>query len=1062
MKLDPALDLKRIEEATREQLGRARRACDPDLGQIAMIEGPPTMNGAPHVGHVRGRVIKDLWYRYKTLCGYDVRYSAGWDAQGLPVELQAQKELGIEGSKSEIGEERIGELVAECKRIVASYNEKWVEADRLLGMSADCASAYWTYRDEFIEREWGILRRAGEQGVLRDDYTVIAYCPSCQTSLSHTEAAQGYREVKDPSLYYKVRLEDDPAYLIVWTTMPFTLVTDALVGVHPDETYCTIEARGQRWIVGKTRLAEFAKTAGLEGYDIVSEARGAELDGKKYVHPLLAEIPALAGLAADQNYHRVVAEKFVDTATGTGLVHISPANGEEDIRVARRRRVKVFNPIDDEVKFTADAGKYAGTFVRDADAQVIADLENCGALVRAAKIRHKYPHCWRSGDALVWLARRGWFYMLDDIGGRILEAASGVEYYYEPPRNRFLGIVSEGHPWCISRERFWGTPLPVWSCGDCGKKTWLYSRQEILGAAEALPDGEDFELHMPWIDRITVRCSSCGSTKTSRERYVLDTWHNSGSAPHSSLDDSSYSRLVPVPFLTEGIDQTRGWAYTLLVENVILSGAPAPPYSSFLFQGHVLDHNGNKMSKSEGNVIDACELLARRPADLVRFYFAWKSSPIEALSFDEREMMARPYQVLSTLYNMHSYFEQNSSYDEFDPARGIGDLVGSDRLAAPDSWILSVLQDLVEGVTQDIDACRLHEAARRLEAFVIGELSQTYVPITRSGMWDEGEAGERRRDTVYAVIAHVLRTVDILLHPICPYTTEYLLRAVFGEAASASAARWPRPDGRLVNRDTESAFELMRGLVSAGSAARSAAGLKRRWPLESATLVVGRGQGESIRAISGIVCSQLNVESVSIVEADASLRGPERAAELRSLGLPVRPRAALEAKSCGPKARDLMPQLVAEFPGMDHEKISAELAKSGSFTVRLGDRDLVLGREDVSVSAAASGDNAIADRDGLAVIVTTVRSEEMVCRGLIRDLARRLQALRKERGYNPTDVLDYASITGLDGAQASMLGERLEEIAFLVRVRKASLEEIAGAEYAEGDVDGQPIRIAVG
>lgn len=1061
MGLDARMDLREIELAARPRLeaARAERAAQGRAPDCAIIEGPPTMNGEPHAGHVRGRVIKDMWFRYRALRGERVAYAAGWDAQGLPVELQAQKELGLEGPKSRIEEGGIEALVAECKRIVREYHGRWVEVDRLLGVSADDSTAYWTSSDEYIEREWEVLRRARELGVLRDDYAVIAYCPGCQTSLSHAEVSQGYREATDPSLYYKVRLRGDRASLVVWTTMPFTLVTDALVAVHPDEEYCRIEAGGEELVVGRTRLEALASEARLGEYRVISTVRGADLEGAAYDHPLLDEVPELARLAGGGGYHTVVAEGFVDTGAGSGLVHISPANGEEDMAIARRRGVEVFCPIDDAVRFTAGAGRYAGMFVRDADAEIVKSLRERGALVAARKVRHQYPHCWRSGDALVWMARRGWFYMLDRLGSMTVDAASAVEYYYGPPRNRFLGIVSERHPWCISRERYWGTPLPVWDCASCGAKTWLHSRREIVEAAESLPDGEGFELHMPWIDRITVRCASCGGTATSRERYVLDTWHNSGAAPHSSLDGESRSRLLPVPFLTEGIDQTRGWAYTLLVEGVILAGAPSAPYSSFLFQGHVLDRNGNKMSKSKGNVIGARELLERQPADLVRLYFLWKSNPIEPINFDESELGTRPYQVLATLYNLHAYLAQNSAYDGVDvsaaPRAG-----APEGASAPDLWALSRLQRTVREATAALDECRIHEAAHAIEEYVIGDLSQAYVPMARADLWDESGGAAARRRASYETMARALRAVDALLHPFCPHVTDHLHREVFGGPLPDPA--WPEADAGLEDAGLEESFALMARLVSVASAARTRARLKRRWPLERVTLVVGRGQAGLLGGVMETLREQLNAERVDVLEADERASGAARAAELASLGLPVRPTLELDRKSAGPKARGLLPRLAEEVAAADAAAVAASLARGGSCAFRVGGREIVLGPEDIGVGVGATGENEVADRDGVAAVVPSRRSDEMVCRGLVRDLARRLQALRKERGHLPTDMLEYASVRGLTGEQESMISGSLGELAFLVRVREATLSEREGAEYADGDVDGQAVRIAVG
>ena len=639
------------------------------------------------------------------------------------MELQAQKELGIEGGKNEIIKTvGIEKLVSECKNLVKKYNEKWVKVDKLLGMSLNQENAYWTFRDEFIQREWQFLKKANENKILEDDFTVIAYCPSCQTSLSHAEVNQGYEEVKDPSLYYKAKLVDEDAFLIVWTTMPFTLVTDAMVGLNPDEEYHYITVNNEKWVVGKTRLDEFLKEIKVEEYSIDKTVKGSEFEGKKYIHPLYDEIPVLKELSLQENYHVAVSEEFVDASTGSGLVHLSPANGEEDIKIANKRNVKVFNPINDEVKFTDDAGKYKELFVRDADQKIVEDLKEKNALVRIGKIKHKYPLCWRSHHPIVWLARKGWFYKLDRLENKAIEAAENVEYFFDQPKNRFLGIIKEKHPWCISRERFWGCPLPAWNCNDCKNRDWFYSRQEIVNAAEELPDGENFELHRPWIDNVKIKCTKCGSTNTQREQYVLDTWHNSGSAPFSSLTDEVYTENIPAPFFTEGIDQTRGWAYTLLIENVILNNAPVSPYKSFLFQGHVLDKNGNKMSKSLGNVLDAEELLTKYPVDLIRFYFMWKSSPIEPLNFSTEELMSRPYQILSTLYHLHLYFKQNSEYDKFDTNTSITWAKEKNLLQSPDVWLLSKLQKLIKKTNELNDKCKFHESAKALEDFIINLL----------------------------------------------------------------------------------------------------------------------------------------------------------------------------------------------------------------------------------------------------------------------------------------------------------------------------------------------------
>ncbi len=1064
MKLSSKFDAKAIESEVKEYIKSIdveRLIFESDKPEkIMFIEGPPTMNGVPHAGHLRGRVIKDLWYRFNTLQGKKIVFNGGWDTQGLPVELQAEKELGVTGGKSEVIEKvGIEKLVEECKRIVKKFNAKWIEVDNSLGMSFNHNKAYWTYRDEFIEREWQILKKAHENKILEEDFTVIAYCPSCQTSLSHAEVNQGYEEVKDPSLYYKVKLADEDAHLIVWTTMPFTLVTDAMVGLNPDEDYTYLKVENETWVVGKTRLEEFFKEVNIEKYEIVKTAKGSQFEGKKYIHPLLSLIPGLDECAKENNYHVAVSEEFVEITTGSGLVHLSPANGEEDIKIANKRKVKVFNPINDQVKFTNLAGKYEGMFVRDADKIIVEDLKERNALVKIGKIKHKYPLCWRSHHPIVWLARKGWFYKLDRLGDKAINAAESVEYFFEQPKNRFLGIIKERHPWCISRERIWGCPLPVWVCSDCKKQNWFFTRKEIIESAAKLPDGPNFELHRPWIDNITIKCKQCNSTNTKREEYVLDTWHNSGSAPYSSLTDEEYSKGIPAPFFTEGIDQTRGWAYTLLIENVILNNGPIPPFKSFLFQGHVLDEKGGKMSKSLGNVIDGAELLEKYPADLIRFYFIWKASPIEPLSFSTDELMSRPYQVLNTLFNLHLYFKQNSEYDNFDETKTISWAKENKLLTSPDIWLLSKLQKLIKKITERNETCKFHEAAKAVDDFIINNLSQIYIPITRGELWDEEESKKNRRLAIYAVLKDVLKTLDILIHPLCPFTSEHLYQTVFDGKQSILLDKWPQYQESLVNEEIEESFDIMKDVVSVSSAARMKEKLKRRWPLNEALICVSKDQKQKLESLSPLLMSQLNVEKFTIFEIEKE-SGLEQILELKQMGLPLRSVVELERKRIGPKAKQHMGKLVNVFSETNKEEIITSLQKEGQYNYEIDGEKISLDKEDFIVDFDASEEFAVSKRDNYIVFVSTSRNKEMMARGLIKDIARRLQTLRKERGYNPTDILSVASILDLDDESLEMIKEKSEELAFLVRVKQVNFTESC-KEYKDDDIDGQKIRISV-
>ncbi|MEM4635535.1 MAG: isoleucine--tRNA ligase [Candidatus Nitrosocaldus sp.] len=1058
-----------------------------DKEVIGFVEGPPTMNGEPHLGHLRGRVIKDLWYRFNTMKGFKVVFRAGWDTQGLPVELQAEKELGLAGSKLEnlksIGMER---LVEECKRLVHRYNEKWVEADRLLGMSMDYDHAYWTYRDEYIEREWRYLKRAWEQGILAEGYRVVAYCPSCQTSLSHAEVSQGYEMVEDPSLYYKVRMLDGKeqeqgkdTYIVVWTTMPFTVVTDEMVGVNPDADYVYVNVRisaasndgynvkDEVWIVGHERLASLMDELGIDSYSIVRVVKGYELEGKRYEHPLLDLIPGLKAIA--DRVHMVVAEDFVATDTGSGIVHLSPANGEEDFEVASKRALPIFNPIDDAAVFTQEAGIFAGLFVRDADAKVVELLKERGSLIKIGKIRHEYPTCWRSHHKLVWIARREYFYLIDRIADKALKAAESVEYFYQEPKNRFLAIIGERKPWCISRERVWGTPLPIWVCSNpsCKAKIPLFSRDEIVRNALELPDGPNFELHRPWIDRVVVRCSKCNS-KAYREPFVLDTWHNSGAAPYASMSDEEYERFVPVPFLTEGIDQTRGWAYTLLMENVIMKGKDEPPFKAFLFQGHIVDEHGNKMSKSLGNVIDALELLKNNPVDMVRFYFMWKASPIDALSFSIDEMRRRVYQVLSTLYNLHIYFVQNASYDGYEKNKHTLEwAISNNLLRVSEVWLLSRLQALIEKVTEGYERCRFHESARAIENFIIDDLSQTYVPFTRYELWDDSVEGLSRRLAIYSTLAHTLLTIDVLMHPICPFITEYLYLACFKHKQSILLEGWVKPSRELINEEVERSFSLLNDVISTANAARMKAMLKRRWPLSHAYVcLTSSSDADALSKLMDIMRVQMNVEDIRLVTVDA--QGVERVLRMIEAGLPVKASINLRLKGIASKAKADLPRVVEIFSSMDKVELLRELSAKGRFTITYDEKAIEVTEDDLDVSVEPmEGYTLKMDEKMMGrmvmVILSTARDRRLIAKGMIRDIARRLQALRKERGYNPTDVVEVAFISGLDDESMEMVKDFKDELAYLVRAKRVEVTSKYdnSIDWREMEMDGKVIRLYI-
>jgi isoleucyl-tRNA synthetase len=1061
---------KAIEDETRKYLETLDlRALVEDVTKgkgdlVGYIEGPPTMNGEPHVGHLRGRIIKDLWYRYNVLQKRNVIFRAGWDSQGLPVELQAEKELGLTGNKIDnIRKVGIEKIVATCKKLIKLYNEKWILVDKLLGMSFNYDKSYWTFHDEYIEREWKYLKRAWEDRILREWYRVVAYCPSCQTSLSNAEVNQGYETVEDPSFYYKVKLSQDNTYLVIWTTMPFTVVTDEMVAVNPNHNYVRLRIKQEEWIVAQDRMDSLMKDLQIVEFSIVEAMKGRDLEGIRYLHPLLSMIPGLGDLARRAKIHMVVAEEFVDVASGSGIVHLSPANGQEDFQIAERRKIPTFVPIDDRVNFTQEAGLFRGLFVRDADDKVIEAMKQAGAYVKLGRIKHQYPTCWRSHHKVVWLARREYFYMIEGLEDKPLSAALKVEYFYDAPKNRYLEIIKEKVPWCISRERIWGAPLPIWACRQCSHKVGLFSRKEIVDKAQSLPDGQNFELHRPQIDRVEIKCEKCGS-RMEREPFVLDTWHNSGAAPYASLNDEEYFKLIPAAFMTEGIDQTRGWAYTLLMQNVILTGTPVAPFKSFLFQGHVLDEKGNKMSKSIGNVIDAHRLLNENAVDLIRFYFMWKSSPIESLNFSLTEMATRTYQIMSTLYYLHVYFRDNSKFDKFNLEKNnLQWAIQSNLLRIPDSWVLSKLQLVIKEVGSAFGKCRFHEGAKSIEEFIINTLSQTYVPVTRNEIWDDSLETLPRRLAIYSVLGYVLKQVDIMLHPLSPYISDFLYLACFPDKKSILLEDWPVYNEKLINKHTETSFNKSREIVSLSNAARMKAKLKRRWPIKKVWIYSAREDFFDLDSILEMLKSQINVQDCTIIQF-ANDTNLHKILSLLESEAPIVPKISLSKRNVGLKARAHLEKVLHSFERVDKYLLLRTLESSGKFLlVYENGLAIDLNLDDIVISYGAAEGYAMSEKGDIIVFIESKRDRELITKGLMRDLARNLQQLRKERGYNTTDVLATAYIAGLEEEEISALSSLAEELKFLVRVKDLLLSKlpVEGINYKTIEYEGRNLFISL-
>ncbi|MFB6491417.1 MAG: isoleucine--tRNA ligase [Thermoproteus sp. AZ2] len=865
MKLSGAYNPLKVEEEVRKFWDENRveekwRAFDPGKKTFTFLEGPPTTNGMPHVGHVRGRTYKDVVLRFWRLQGYSVWAQGGWDMQGLPVELEIEQKFGLK-TKKDI--ERLGleKFSRECNALDDYYLQFWEEwGTRRLGLWLDLKNAYQTRRPYYLEYTWRVVKRAYERGLLAEDYRVLWFCPRCETSLSDHEVDLGYAEREDPSIYVKFRVEGaEDEYLVVWTTTPWTIVDNEAVAVNPNFNYAKVEVlwrgRRERWWLAEGLVQQLMQLFGVKEWRILEVKKGSDLAGLRYVHPLAEEVPERAARA-----HQVYPADFVTLEQGTGLVHIAPGHGPEDFELAQRHGINVTNSVEINGVYNSLGGKYAGMYVFDVDKKVVEDLEAKGLLVYKATIRHEYPHCWRCGTKLILRADRQWFIRISKIRGDMYEELRRVRVYPEKLRDRFDVFVQNARDWNISRSRVWGSPLPIWRCQKDGRILVVGSIEELKRLAKSLPPVDDFWLvHRPWIDQVVIETPDCD--KWVREPYVMDVWLDSGVAWIAAVDGERnrdlWSRLYPYDWVTEAIDQTRGWFYSLLASSMVYTGRA--PYKAVLITGHIVDKYGQKMSKSKGNVVWAKDLLSKYGADPVRLYLLTKAAPWETLSFDVDEVKGAVSQ-LNILWNVVKFADTYMELDGFSADRyKLEDWLG--KALDEDRWLLSELNKMAADVKKYMESFELHNAAKAWLDFVVETLSHRYIRLLRRRVWSE----EPREDkyAAYAVLFHAIKAALVVGSMFVPHVAEYLWQSFvkkYDAAAPESVHLAQYPEPGPVDEELLAAYEELFDVFSIVAEARNKAGIKLRWPV-SRVVVNGARRLDKYASLLAYLANAKSVEA---------------------------------------------------------------------------------------------------------------------------------------------------------------------------------------------------------
>ncbi len=1006
-------------------------------------DGPPTANGKPHIGHVLTRVIKDMIPRYKTMKGYMVPRKAGWDTHGLPVELEVEKMLGLDG-KEQIEEYGMEPFIKKCKESVWKYKGMWEDFSGTVGFWADMDNPYVTYDDNFIESEWWALKEIWNKNLLYKGFKIVPYCPRCGTPLSSQEVAQGYKLVKERSAVVRFKVVGEDAYFLAWTTTPWTLPSNVALCVNPDEIYCKVKAAdGYTYYMAKalldTVLGKLAnKEEGVEAYEVLETFTGKDLEYKEY-EPLYA----CAKEVADKQHKKgffVTCDTYVTMSDGTGIVHIAPAFGEDDANVGRNYDLPFVQFVNGKGEMTEET-PFAGLFVKKADPEVLKDLDKDGKLFDAPKFEHDYPHCWRCDTPLIYYARESWFIKMTEVKDDLVRNNNTVNWIPESiGKGRFGNWLENIQDWGISRNRYWGTPLNVWECEGCGHQESIGSRAE-LAQRSGNPEDAKVELHRPYIDEVTFTCPDCGKTM-HRVPEVIDCWFDSGAMPfaqhHYPFENKDlFEKQFPAQFISEAVDQTRGWFYSLMAESTLLFNKA--PYENVIVLGHVQDENGQKMSKSKGNAVDPFDALEKYGADAIRWYFYVNSAPWLPNRFHGKAVQEGQRKFMGTLWNTYAFFVLYANIDEFDATKYTLDY---DKLPVMDKWLLSRLNSTVKAVDENLAAYKIPETARALQDFV-DEMSNWYVRRCRDRFWAKGM--EQDKINAYMTLYTALVTISKAAAPMIPFMTEDIYRNLVcsidaNAPESVHLCDFPEVKEDWIDTKLEEDMEEVLEAVVLGRACRNTANIKNRQPIGKMYV---KADKELSDFYMGIIRDELNVKEAEFTGDVSKLTTYSFKPQLKTLG-----------RRFG-KNINAVREILASLDG---QAAMAELNEKGNLTITVDGNEEALEKDDLLIEAAQM-EGYISDSDhGITVVLDTNLTPELLEEGFVREVISKVQTMRKDAGF---EVMDHIRVSMQDNDKVKEIVQKNEaQIKSEVMADEITYDKAAGFTK-EWSINGEKVTLGV-